>query len=70
MGTRLGPKYIPYTYMDPVGNALQVATASDPNTARTQRQVLQVQGIGDFSTSGVPLGGVPMKRIVEFWGLY
>ena len=25
MGTPLGPKYIPYTYIDPLGNSLEVA---------------------------------------------
>ena len=36
MGTTLGPKYVPYTYMDPLGNS----EAKDPAGALRRPQLL------------------------------
>ena len=50
MGTPLGPKYIPYTYMDPVGGGpctgkvYRPGQGSSPcNSARTERSANRTQ---------------------------
>ena len=37
MGTPLGPKYLPYTYMDPLGKLFNVAAwrSANPSLVRT-----------------------------------
>ena len=44
MGTPLGPKYIPYTYMDPLGNTLLTQTinyATVPMRFDTKKKTLR-----------------------------
>ena len=83
MGTILGPKYIPYSYMEPLGTYTQERQGPDEGrdgAPRNPRASALEGGNGDFSKLGVPLKGVVgigfrvlslgglQKLVVPSWG--
>ena len=65
----MGPKYVPYTYMDPLGSGAQAYSCC--HLAQLRLAVAAGRNLcGGFPRIGATILGVPITRTIAFLGLY